>query len=174
MVREINAAGRQYKAQSRAVEASSTVLPFHLSGNFDYQELETESEDEDLDDEVDDGAVDEPDHEEDDAPAEPAGKKAVVPVAPPKDTDRRLSKKELKKKELPEPDAVLPELGNSGYSSDAAQDENNAEKGSNPTGDGERKMQHYLQIARVPRRRKTRKQRRPKKHMNQLTQLIAT
>jgi hypothetical protein len=90
-----------------------------------YALQEVESEDEDLDDEVDDGAVDEPEHEVDDTSAEPAGKKAAVPVAPPKDTERQLSKKELKKKELAELDAVLAELGISGGSSNAAQDENN-------------------------------------------------
>jgi len=82
-----------------------------------------ESDDEDLDDEVDDGAEDEPEHEAGDAPAEPL--KTIAPPAPPKDTERQLSKKELKKKELAELDAVLTELGLSGNSSNAAQDDKN-------------------------------------------------
>jgi hypothetical protein len=82
-----------------------------------------ESDDEDLD-EVDDGAEDEPEHELEDAPAEPP-MKTVAPPAPPKDTERQLSKKELKKKELAELDAVLAELGLSGNSSNAAQDDKN-------------------------------------------------
>ena len=43
----------------------------------------------------------------------PAEKEPVVekPVEAPKDTDRQLSKKELKKKELAELEAVLAELG---------------------------------------------------------------
>lgn len=84
-----------------------------------------ESDDEDLDDEVDDGAEDEPEHEAEEAAAEPP-KTAAPPAAPPKDTERQLSKKELKKKELAELDAVLAELGLSGNSSNAAQDGKNS------------------------------------------------
>jgi hypothetical protein len=83
---------------------------------------DVESDDEDLDDEVDDGAEDEHEHEVEDVSAEPVVK--AVP-APPKDTERQLSKKELKKKELAELDAVLAELGLSGNSSNAAQDGKN-------------------------------------------------
>lgn len=83
-----------------------------------------ESDDEDLDDEVDDGAEDEHEHEAEETPAEPP-MKTVAPPAPPKDTERQLSKKELKKKELAELDAVLAELGLSGNSSNAAQDGKN-------------------------------------------------
>lgn len=85
---------------------------------------EIESEDDGLDDEVDDDAEDEHEHEneaEDAVPAEPTVKN--VP-APPKDTERQLSKKELKKKELAELDAVLAELG-LGTSSNSNQDETN-------------------------------------------------
>lgn len=90
--------------------------------NFTLQEIE--SEDDSLDDEVDAAAEDE--HEAGDAvPSEPAVQKAVAPLVPPKDTERQLSKKELKKKELEELDAVLAELGISHESSNATQDETN-------------------------------------------------
>jgi hypothetical protein len=86
---------------------------------------EIESEDDGLDEEVDDDAEDEHDHEADDVvPAEPPVKNVVAPPAPPKDTERQLSKKELKKKELAELDAVLAELGLGG-SSNSNQDETN-------------------------------------------------
>lgn len=84
-----------------------------------------ESDDEDIDDEVDDGAEDEPEHDAEDVPAKPAIKTAAAPAVPPKDTERQLSKKELKKKELAELDAVLAELGLSGNSSSASQDGKN-------------------------------------------------
>jgi hypothetical protein len=84
---------------------------------------EIESEDDGLDEEVDDDAEDE--HESEDAvPAEPLVKNVVAPPAPPKDTERQLSKKELKKKEMAELDAVLAELG-LGASSNSNQDETN-------------------------------------------------
>jgi hypothetical protein len=79
---------------------------------------EIESEDEDHDDEAEDGAEDEAENEVE--AAEPAKK---APAAP-KETERQLSKKELKKKELAELDAVLAELGISENPSDAAQDGN--------------------------------------------------
>lgn len=86
---------------------------------------EIESEDDGLDDEVDDDADEDHEHEADDAvPAEPTVKNAAAPPAPPKDTERQLSKKELKKKELAELDAVLAELG-LGTSSNSTQDESN-------------------------------------------------
>jgi hypothetical protein len=89
------------------------------------QEKEIESEDDGLDEEVDDDAEDEHDHEAEDAvPAEPPVKNVVAPPTPPKDTERQLSKKELKKKELAELDAVLAELG-LGCSSNFNQDETN-------------------------------------------------
>ncbi|PWZ28196.1 hypothetical protein Zm00014a_030552 [Zea mays] len=50
-------------------------------------------------------------HDAEDAPAEPAIKKAMALAAPPKDTERQLSKKEMKKKELAKLDVVLAELG---------------------------------------------------------------
>ena len=53
-------------------------------------------------------------HDAEDIPAEPAIKTVVALAAPPKDTERQLSKKEMKKKELAELDVVLAELGLSG------------------------------------------------------------
>jgi hypothetical protein len=53
-------------------------------------------------------------HDAEDAPAEPAIKTVVALAAPPKDTERQLSKKEMKNKELAELDVVLAELGLSG------------------------------------------------------------
>ena len=98
----------------------SIVVSIHLSDSLlrcicfcILQEIE--SEDEDHDDE----AEDEPEPEVE--VAEPALMKVV---AAPKETERQLSKKELKKKELAELDAVLAELGISENPSDAAQDGN--------------------------------------------------
>ncbi|KAJ0591592.1 hypothetical protein HanHA300_Chr03g0075011 [Helianthus annuus] len=69
--------------------------------------MESESEEEGLDESDDD----ENDHEpEPQAEKEPVVEKPVE-VLPPKEADRQLSKKELKKKELAELDAVLAELG---------------------------------------------------------------
>ena len=86
---------------------------------------EIESEDDGLDDEADDDADEEHEHEAEDAvPAEPTVKNTAVPPAPPKDTERQLSKKELKKKELAELDAALAELG-LGTPANSTQDESN-------------------------------------------------
>ncbi|KAJ6836910.1 nucleolin [Iris pallida] len=77
-------------------------VPAHL-----LEEEESESGDDDIEDSDD--------HEPElPVPAEPVLEK--LPPAPvvPKDTDRQLSKKELKKKELAELEAVLAELGLSG------------------------------------------------------------
>lgn len=72
---------------------------------------ESESEEEGIE-EIDDDNEDEHEHE----PEVPVEKEPVIqkpPVAslPSKDTERQLSKKELKKKGLEELDAVLAELG---------------------------------------------------------------
>ncbi|KAK3140572.1 hypothetical protein QOZ80_5AG0402780 [Eleusine coracana subsp. coracana] len=101
-------------------------------------EEEMESEDDGLDDEVDDDAEDEHEHEAKDAvPAETTVKNVVAPPVPPKDTERQLSKKELKKKELAELDAVLAELG-LGASSNSNQDETDGKKGADQVA-GEKK-----------------------------------
>jgi hypothetical protein len=86
---------------------------------------EIESEDDGLDDEVDADADEEHEHEAEDAvPDEPTVKNAAAPPTAPKDTERQLSKKELKKKELAELDAVLAELG-LGTPANSTQDESN-------------------------------------------------
>lgn len=122
-------------------------------------EQEIESEDDSLDDEVDPAAEDEDEHEaEDSVPSEQAVQKAVVPVAPPKDTDRQLSKKELKKKELEELDAVLAELGISDKSNNATQYETNGKKTTGQAADGEKK-----EDAPAPAESKTSKKKKAKK-----------
>lgn len=71
---------------------------------------ETGSEGDGLDEEDDDAEEDEEqEHEEEQRPPEPL--RRPPPPLVPKDTERQLSKKELKKKELAELDAVLAELG---------------------------------------------------------------
>lgn len=73
---------------------------------------QSESEEEGLDDVDDDNEEEEHDHEPE-APIERetvVKKLAEVSLAP-KDPERQLSKKELKKKELAELDAMLAELG---------------------------------------------------------------
>lgn len=71
---------------------------------------ESESEDEGLD-EVDDDNDEENDHEAEEVEQKELVVEKPAEVLPPKDTDRQLSKKELKKKELAELEAVLAELG---------------------------------------------------------------
>uniref|UniRef100_A0A8R7JZS8 Uncharacterized protein n=1 Tax=Triticum urartu TaxID=4572 RepID=A0A8R7JZS8_TRIUA len=118
---------------------------------------EIESEDDSLDDEVDASAEDE--HEAGDAVlSEPAVQKAVAPLVPPKDTERQLSKKELKKKELEELDAVLAELGISHESSNATQDETNDKNGMCQAADGGKK-----EDASAPLESKTSKKKKAKK-----------
>lgn len=70
------------------------------------------------DDDVDDEHDPEPEPEPEPLIAEEPPKKPVSGAIPPKDTERQLSKKELKKKELAELDAVLAELGISNKESD--------------------------------------------------------
>ena len=80
-----------------------------------YLLQESESEDEGLD-EGDEEIEEEPEPEPE-APIsadEPAERKTVPTTSAPKDTERQLSKKELKKKGLEELDALLAELGISG------------------------------------------------------------
>ncbi|KAH7681775.1 [Myosin light-chain] kinase protein [Dioscorea alata] len=97
---------------------------------------EEESESEDEIDEIDDDVEDEPEHEpEVPAPAEPVVKKPAPSIVP-KDAERQLSKKELKKKELAELDAVLAELGISG------KDNNSETDGTNGVADKKTGEQH--------------------------------
>ncbi|RRT46596.1 hypothetical protein B296_00054341 [Ensete ventricosum] len=86
-------------------------------------EEESESEEDGLDI-GDDDVEEEPENETEVAVANEPKKEKPVPV-PPKDAERQLSKKELKKKEMAELDALLHELGISGKESDVAQDETN-------------------------------------------------
>ena len=74
---------------------------------------ESESEDEGFD-EGDEEIEQEPEPEAPISADEPAEKKTVPTTSAPKDTERQLSKKELKKKGLEELDALLAELGISG------------------------------------------------------------
>lgn len=78
-----------------------------------YMLQESESEDDGLEIDVgDDDAEEEPEHEAEVAvPAEQEVSKAAPAPLLVKDTERQLSKKELKKKGLAELDAVLAELG---------------------------------------------------------------
>lgn len=82
----------------------------HFSQNM---QQESESEDDGLEIDVgDDDAEEEPEHEAEVAvPAEQEVSKAAPAPLLVKDTERQLSKKELKKKGLAELDAVLAELG---------------------------------------------------------------
>ncbi|GKD09085.1 hypothetical protein Tco_1188770 [Tanacetum coccineum] len=99
--------------------------------------VESESEDDGLD-EVDDD--DEHEHEPEVPPEKELAVEKPAEVLPPKDTDRQLSKKELKKKELAELDAVLAELG---LNDSNAQDDSRgvvSEKVENQNGDQEKKQ----------------------------------
>ncbi|KAG6476864.1 hypothetical protein ZIOFF_066112 [Zingiber officinale] len=71
---------------------------------------ESESEDDGLD-MGDDDDVEEPENEPEVVRKEPTIEKPAPVSAPPKDAERQLSKKELKKKEMAELDALLYEMG---------------------------------------------------------------
>lgn len=88
---------------------------------------ESESE-EDMFDEGDDDVEEEHDHEpEDSVKPEPEVKKhaevSAPPPLPPKETERQLSKKERKKKELAELEALLADFGVAPKESTDGQDE---------------------------------------------------
>lgn len=75
---------------------------------------ESENEEDHLLDVGDDDVEDEQEHEPGPEPVvheEPIKEPLASPIPSQKDTERQLSKKELKKKELAELDAVLAELG---------------------------------------------------------------
>ena len=79
--------------------------------NEEAKEEAVESEDDGLgEDDVDDGD-DEVENEEETAPVVEIQKVEPSPPSLPKETERQLSKKELKKQELAKLDAVLAELG---------------------------------------------------------------
>ncbi|CAN6681822.1 unnamed protein product [Malus baccata var. baccata] len=102
---------------------------------------ESESE-EDILDEGDDDAEEEHDHElEVPVNPEPVVKKPAYVPAPPKEAEKQLSKKERKKKELAELEALLADFGVAPKESDS-QDESQGvalEKDNAPNGDGEKK-----------------------------------
>ncbi|URE14875.1 zinc finger family protein [Musa troglodytarum] len=101
-------------------------------------EEESESEDDGLDI-GDDDVEEEPEHEPEVAVAtEPIIEKPASVSVPSKDAERQLSKKELKKKEMEELDALLHELGISSKDSYAAQDEINDKKQPEQSGGGEK------------------------------------
>ncbi|CAL9123419.1 unnamed protein product [Musa acuminata var. zebrina] len=102
-------------------------------------EEESESEDDGLDI-GDDDAEEEPEHEaEVAASTEPVMEKPVPVSVSSKDAERHMSKKELKKKEMAELDAILNELGISSKDSDAAHHETNDKKQLEQSGDGKNK-----------------------------------
>ncbi|XP_072978614.1 uncharacterized protein [Typha angustifolia] len=128
---------------------ATTAPPQPVWGSSDPQETEhiasvveeSESEDDVLGIDEGDEEVEEPENEPEVAiPVEPVAKKPLPSPGPAKDTERQLSKKELKKKELAELEAVLAELGISGKDSNATQDDSNVErKAEEQNGDGEKK-----------------------------------
>ena len=102
---------------------------------MEFQESESEEELLDLVDEVED---EEHEHEVE-APVhpEPVVKKAPEPSAPAKETERQLSKKERKKKELEELEALLADFG-------VAQKDSNGQGNSLPVCDLPRYSSHKL------------------------------
>ncbi|CAL9059835.1 DNA polymerase delta subunit 3-like [Musa acuminata AAA Group] len=102
-------------------------------------EEESESEDDGLDI-GDDDAEEEPEHEAElAASTEPVMEKPVPVSVSSKDAERHMSKKELKKKEMAELDAILNELGISSKDSNAAHHETNDKKQLEQSGDGKHK-----------------------------------
>ncbi|KAF3778349.1 hypothetical protein EJ110_NYTH43654 [Nymphaea thermarum] len=105
---------QQTKDTSSVAEARAfLVFTFTLYLTCCGFSVESETED-DMLDEGDDIDEDEHEHEHEHdvpPPVEPEVKKPLQPAVAPKETERQLSKKELKKKELAELDAVLAELG---------------------------------------------------------------
>jgi len=85
---------------------------------------ESESE-EDILDEGDDEVEEEHDHEPEESlkPEHEVKKDTEVPLPPPKETERQLSKKERKKKELAELEALLADFGVAPKQSNDGQDE---------------------------------------------------
>lgn len=95
---------------------SISFMIFLNRGVLSIMLQESESEDDGIEIDVGDDDADaeeEPEHDEpeDAVPAEQEVEKPHPPLVQAKDTERQLSKKELKKKELAELDAVLAEFG---------------------------------------------------------------
>ena len=91
---------------------------------------ERESE-EDILDEGDDEVEEEHDHEPEESlkPEHEVKKDTEVPLPPPKETERQLSKKERKKKELAELEALLADFGVAPKQSNDGQDESQGKSG---------------------------------------------
>ncbi|KAG6466271.1 nucleolar protein dao-5-like [Zingiber officinale] len=120
-------------------------------------EEESESEDDGLD--IGDDDVEEPENEPEETVAKEPTIEKVAPVpVPPKDAERQLSKKELKKKEMAELDALLHELGIENKDSTTAQDEMTDKKQPEQSSEGDRK-----EIVGVPSETKNLKKKKSKK-----------
>jgi len=89
---------------------TSTFAGMHWLLFFFCGLQESESE-EDILDEGDDDVEEEHDHEPEAVHPEPVVKKTPEVPLPPKETERQLSKKERKKKELAELEALLADFG---------------------------------------------------------------
>lgn len=104
----------------------SQIFKFLFYNQYSLFSSVQESESEDDDDGLDigdDDDVEEPENEPEAVVKEPTIEKAAPVPVPSKDAERQLSKKELKKKEMAELDALLHELGIANKDSNAAQDE---------------------------------------------------
>jgi len=131
---------------------------------MEFQESESEEELLDLVDEVED---EEHEHEVE-APVhpEPVVKKAPEPSAPAKETERQLSKKERKKKELEELEALLADFG-------VAQKDSNGQGNSLPVCDLPRYSSHKLvSFLCVPPPQKGRKRERTKEMLFFIDELV--
>ncbi|XP_042426087.1 uncharacterized protein LOC122013944 [Zingiber officinale] len=81
----------------------------------------------------DDDDVEELENESEAVRKEPTIEKSALVSAPPKDAERQLSKKELKKKEMAELDALLHEMGIANKDSNTTQNETARWRNCKPT-----------------------------------------
>ncbi|XP_042441329.1 uncharacterized protein LOC122026667 [Zingiber officinale] len=109
-----------------------------IMGGSGLYQSESESEDDGLD-MGDDDDVEEPENEPEAVRKEPTIEKPAPVSAPPKDGERQLSKKELKKKEMAELDALLHEMGIANKDSNTAQNETADKKQLEQSSEGEKK-----------------------------------
>ncbi|KAG6526269.1 hypothetical protein ZIOFF_016251 [Zingiber officinale] len=100
--------------------------------------VESETEDDGLDI-GDDDDIEEPEIEPEAVISEPIVEKLAPVLVPAKDAERQLSKKELKKKEMAELDALLNEFGIANKDNNSSQDEINDKKEQEQNGEGEKK-----------------------------------
>ncbi|XP_042410267.1 uncharacterized protein LOC121999687 [Zingiber officinale] len=87
----------------------------------------------------DDDDVEELENESEAVRKEPTIEKPVPVSTPPKDAERQLSKKELKKKEMAELDALLHEMGIANKDSNTAQNETTNKKQLEQSSEGQKK-----------------------------------